>query len=151
MKRLLAPIVVVLAVITACETYPQAGQTYIVILTELQIGSEDFNLSTLGNPLGITISIKINGRTLATTGTQGGNLSGRRGERVLKKPIQWIIKYDKGSTYQIVIEEQSIIAGRFRYQLPGTPKLGDWPFSSKSTNRSLGKNSYLHFEVLTVE
>ena len=131
--------------------YPEKGMTYNVELTRIQIGDSDFNLSTFGNPLTIEVKLKKDGNVIASNRDLGVFLSGDPGERILENPPRWRLNYSSNSNYQIVLEEQSIIADASSYELPRTPKLGVWPFPEKSITIRFGSNSYLHFEVSELE
>jgi len=120
--------------------YPNKAATHVVELYKVQIGAKDFNLSTFGNPLNITVSLKENGATIASK-----LLSGTRGERVLKTPVSWVINFDPNKNYQIVIVEESFIADAYRYSIPGTPKIGYWPIAENNGLVRFGKESYFQF------
>lgn len=124
-------------------TYPNRAATHVVELYKVQIGAEDFNLSTFGNPLDITVYIKENGKVIDSDTYRV--FSGTRGERELKKPITWVIHFDPSKNYQIVLEEVSLIADAYSWKLPGTPKIGYWPIARNNGLILFGKNSYLQF------
>jgi hypothetical protein len=121
--------------------YPNKAATHVVEFYKVQIGADDFSLSTFGNPLDIKVSIKENGKTIASQ-----LIYGTRGERVFKTPISWIINFDPEKNYQIVLEEQSIIASAYVWEIPGTPKIGYWPIAKNNGIVTFGKNSYLGFK-----
>jgi hypothetical protein len=124
--------------------FPKRAATHVVELYKVQIGASDFGLSTFGNPLDINISLRQDGMGIAQS---NGNhfLRGQRGERVLQEPIQWVVNFDPNKNYQIYLEEQSIIASRHSWAIPGTPQIGYWPIAENKGHISFGQNSYLEF------
>lgn len=123
--------------------YPGKAETHVVELYRVQIGHEDFNLSSFGNPLNIRVMIKENGEVLDQKNYQ--YISGKRGEREFEKPIVWTINFDPKKNYQIVLYEDSIIADATGWSIPGTPKMGYWPIGENGGKIYFGENSYLQF------
>ncbi len=121
--------------------YPNKADTHLVDFFQVQLGANDFNLSTFGSPLHIRVSIHENGEEIA-----GSLIKGNRGERKFTKPISWSIKFNPKNNYQIVVEEQSIIADAVRWSIPGTPKIGYWPIAVNNGVINFGKNSKLFFK-----
>ena len=123
--------------------FPRKPAMHVVQLTRVQVGASDFGTSTFGNPLGIRVSLRENGKEIPA---QGQNvLAGTRGERVLERPIQWIVNFDPRRNYQIYIEEQSIIAQAHWWSIPGTPQIGYWPIAENGGKIDFGKESYFRF------
>ena len=130
--------------------YPKKPATHVVELFKVQIGTPDFNLSTFGNPLDIRVKLLQDGNEIALS---AGNaiLDGRRGERLLQKPIQWVVDFNPQKNYQIVLEEQSIIANAFVYSIPRTPQIGYWPIAENYGRIPFGKESYIQFRDKVAE
>lgn len=120
--------------------YPKKARTHIVELYKLQISEFDFNLSSFGNPLQIKISLFENGKEIKSS-----LLSGKRGERKLKKPVQWLVNFNPASNYQITIKEQALIADAVVWKLPATPKIGLWPIAIDDGAIKFGRDSILYF------
>ncbi|MCK4813936.1 MAG: hypothetical protein KAT14_08375 [Candidatus Marinimicrobia bacterium] len=125
------------------QIFPKERATHVVELFQVQIGANDFNLSTFGNPLDIHIYIKENGRTISSVTPL--YLYGTRGERILSKPIVWVVNFNPEKNYQIVVTEESIIAATNTWAIPETPKIGYWPFGFNGGKLYFGKDSYLLF------
>lgn len=127
---------------------PGKAERHIVELVQVQFDSDDLNESLAGNPLDLTINILQNGEPLRSN-SEFNYLKGTRGERILTRPIRWVIDFDPNRNYQIRLEEVSIIAPKSALFIPKTPKLGDWPFARGKI--SIGTNSYLMFKDTIVE
>ncbi len=130
--------------------YPKKAATHIVELYKVQIGAPDFGVSTFGNPLSIKVSLKENGQEIASN-SETTILNGQRGERVLQKPIQWVVNFSPQKNYQIYLEEQAIIASAHSWSIPGTPKLGYWPVAENKGHIAFGQESYLEFRDRVAE
>lgn len=122
-------------------------------LTAVQIGASDFSLSSFGNPLDISMRILENGKEVPRSDKPATNgfpvpvtLMGRRGERLIDPPIEWTVNFDPKKNYQIVLAELSVVAATKTWNLPATPKLGEWPFQYNGGKLLFGKESYLQFE-----
>lgn len=122
---------------------PGKTATHLVELYKVQIGANDFNLSSFGNPLDIEVIFKENGNVINPQGIY--LLDGKRGERFLKKPMVWVVNFDPNKNYQIVLKEISIVAAAQSWSIPGTPKIGYWPVGENNGHISFGKDSYLEF------
>jgi len=122
---------------------PGKAATHIVELYKVQIGAKDFNLSSFGNPLDIEVIFKENGNVISPQGIY--LLDGKRGERILNKPMVWVVNFDPNKNYQIVLKEVSIVASAQSWSIPGTPKIGYWPIGVNNGHISFGKDSYLQF------
>ncbi len=128
---------------------PRKAGDWMIRLVEVQVGAADFNHGVLDDPLDFDVSLLQDGKPVkASTGTR---LSGRRGQRLLDKPLTWLLHFDPRHSYQVVVEEQAIIAHANRWELPPTPRLKEWPFSAKDGMLRFGKESYLRFELRKVE
>ena len=139
-----------LILVTSCEEigekigkkvnpfYPNKAQTHIVELFKVQISEIDFNRSTFDNPLAIRVSLYENGKRIHSK-----LLSGRRGERLISPPIQWIVNFSPQNNYQIRLVEQSVIADAIGWSIPGTPKIGYWPIAKGKME--IGNDSYFYF------
>lgn len=128
---------------------PRKAGDWMVSLVEVQVGAADFNHGVLGDPLEIEIQLWQDGQAVkASTGTR---LSGRRGQRLLEKPLTWLLHFDPRRTYQVVVEEQAVIAHANRWELPPTPRLKSWPFAAQDGVLRFGKESYLRFELREVK
>jgi hypothetical protein len=124
--------------------FPKKAATHVVELYKVQIGAQDFGLSTFGNPLNIKVSLKEDGQEIASN-NPGVVLNGRRGERILQTPIQWVVNFNPQKNYQIYLEEQAIIASAHTWSIPGTPKIGYWPIAENKGHIAFGQESYLEF------
>lgn len=133
---------------SAGRLQPRKSGDWMVSLVEVQVGAADFHLGLMGDPLEFEVSLLQDGQVVkASTGTR---LGGRRGQRLLEKPITWLLHYDPRRTCQVVVEEQAIVAQTGRWELPPTPRLGQWPFATKERVVPFGKESYLRFELRPV-
>jgi|GEM_PF-4464529 len=153
MKRLVrgAVIAVLCLVVLGCSGHrlqPRKAGDWMVSLVEVQVGAADFHLGVMGDPLDFDVQLLQDGQVVrATTGTR---LGGRRGQRLLEKPLTWLLHYDPRRTCQVVVEEQAIVARTGRWELPPTPRLGQWPFAHKERVVRFGRESYLRFELRPV-
>ena len=156
MNRLLLPLMVGL-VLLGCSRgtyekiaklvdprFPNEAATHIVQLRKVQFAGSDLNESTFGAPLDIKVTLLENGTPLPCA-SNNNVLAGTRGERVLKQPVQWIISFKPSNNYQIVLEEQAVIARAVKYAFPDAPKLGYWPFAEPEGRIQIGRNSYVQF------
>ena len=142
MKHLFLIFITMLAFSCESQQFEKAKKnTHLVVLYKVQISPEDFSLSTFGNPLDLRINILENGKIL-----DGALIKGYRGERKLDHPINMTIKYNPSKNYQIIVEEQSLIAPGVRWSIPGLPKIGLWPIGINSGTINFGKNSKLYFK-----
>lgn len=136
----------------ACSAHrlqPRKAGNWMISLVEVQVGAEDFHLGVMGDPLDFEVQLLQDGQVVkASTGTR---LGGRRGQRLLEKPITWLLHYDPARTCQVLVEEQAVVARTGRWELPPTPRLGQWPFANKERVVRFGRESYLRFELMAVE
>lgn len=130
----------------ASPLYPEKAQTHILELYKVQISEYDFNLSSFGNPLKINISLLENGEEIKSV-----ILSGKRGERTLKEPVQWVVNFAPTNNYQLILKEISIVADAAIWLIPATPKIGYWPIGSNNGAISFGKESILYFRDKTAK
>ena len=121
---------------------PRVGK-HKVELVKVCIDADDFHKSTFGNPLNIKVKLLKDGSEVGST-----ILSGKRGERYVSEDNSWTIEYSTRSNYQVVVEEMAIIATSWKYSIPGTPKIGYWPFSGRIT---IGSGSYIEFSDTALE
>jgi hypothetical protein len=127
---------------------PRKAGDWMVSLVEIQVGAADFHLGVMGDPLDFEVSLLQNGQVVkASTGTL---LSGRRGQRLLERPLTWLFSFDPRKTCQVVVEERALVARTGRWELPPTPRLGQWPFAQKDRVVRFGRESYLRFELRPV-
>lgn len=127
---------------------PRKAGDWMVSLVEIQVGAADFHLGVMGDPLDFEVSLYQDGQVVkASTGTR---LGGRRGQRLLEKPLNWLLHYDPRKSCQVVVEEQALVARTGRWELPPTPRLGQWPFAQKDRVVRFGRESYLRFELRPV-
>lgn len=141
-----------LALLISCSAgrvQPRKAGDWMVELTEVQIGAADFNQSLLGEPLDIVVTVRENGREIRPSTPV--RLSGQRGQRLLPKPMVWLVHFDPQRNYQMVVEEQALIAHTGRWEIPPTPRLGQWPFAAKDGLVRFGRESYLKFSLRKVE
>jgi hypothetical protein len=126
---------------------PETAETHVVELYKVQISDDDFHRSSFGNPLKIRISLLENGIELPSSNITVPPilLWGTRGERFLDRPIQWTVNFDPKKNYQIVLEEQAIVAQAWSWLIPKTPKLGIWPIGAPDGLIRLGRDSYIQF------
>jgi len=120
--------------------YPNKYETHILELYKVQISDHDFNLSSFGNPLLLEIKILENGNIIKQK-----LLNGKRGERKLKNPVQWVINFNPKNNYQLVLSESAVIADTYIYKFPATPKIGMWPFIINNGIIKIGIDSKLYF------
>jgi hypothetical protein len=132
--------------LTNPSSHPVEAQTLIIELYKVQISEFDFNVSSFGNPLDLEISLLENSEKIKSV-----LLSGKRGERVLDQPVQWIINYNPSNNYQLTITEQAVIAKAVSWKIPATPKIGYWPISRNKGKINFGKESILFFRELTTK
>jgi hypothetical protein len=126
---------------------PGVAETHIVELYKVQISDDDFHRSSFGNPLKIRVALLQNGEEIksANHAMPPILLRGTRGERLLETPIQWVVDFNPEKNYQIVLEEQSIVADAWKWMIPKTPKLGIWPVGVPDGMIHIGKDSYIQF------
>ena len=124
---------------------PVRAETHVVRLIKVQFSEFDFSLSAAGQPMDLRVSLLEDGKEVeATSGSR--LLSGRRGERVLDSPVEWLVRFDPNKNYQVVLTEQAPPGetGK-RTFIPATPRLGYWPIGEKNGHLAFGAESYLEF------
>jgi hypothetical protein len=124
---------------------PKQAETHVVRLVKVQFSEFDFSLTSAGEPMDIRITLLEDGKDVtATSGSQ--LLAGRRGERALDSPVEWLVRFDPHKNYQIVLTEQAPPGetGK-RTFIPATPRLGYWPIGEGNGHLTFGAESYLEF------
>jgi hypothetical protein len=120
---------------------------HVVELYAVRISEEDFHLSSFGNPLKIKVTLLENGKeVMEPNGFNFGTfIGGTRGKRALRNPVTWRLQPDLKKRYQLVIEEQSVVATTSRWEIPRTPLAERWLFETHDSEIRIGKNSYFKF------
>jgi len=125
--------------------WPGAPDQRLLELTAVRLADADFSRRLDGDPRDVEVRLRDNGREIAAQADRV--VHGSRGERALETPLRWLVEFRPDHSYQVVLQEQALLGGGRRWDLPPAPEMGHWVFVENEGRLSFGAGSALVFRT----